>query len=144
MVAIFHELKRVLKPTGTCWLNLGDSYAGGGRGSGYSEKQDSNKGTVGMPESIVAPGFKAKDLIGIPWRVAFALQSDGWYLRQDIVWHKPNPMPESVKDRCTKSHEYIFLLTTARRLNRYYLGIELNPEYIKLINERLKELVLGI
>lgn len=111
LVEVFREVKRVLKKKGTLWLNLGDSYCGGGRGSGYNEKQDSNRGTVGMPKSVVPNGLKSKDLIGIPWRVAFALQADGWYLRQDIIWHKPNPMPESVTDRCTKSHEYVFLLT---------------------------------
>lgn len=88
MVKVFHEVKRVLRDDGTLWLNIGDSYARGG-----------------------TPGCKPKDMIGIPWRVAFALQSDGWYLRQDIIWSKPNVMPESVTDRCTKSHEYIFLLS---------------------------------
>ena len=92
MVEVFREVWRVLKPTGTAWLNLGDSYVG--------------------------TGHKAKDLVGIPWRVAFALQTDGWYLRSDIIWSKPNPMPESVKDRPTKAHEYIFLLTKSK--NYYY------------------------
>ena len=91
MVAVFREVWRVLRDDGTVWLNIGDSYAGGG---------------MKIPE-----GLKQKDLVGIPWRVALALQADGWYLRQDIIWHKPNPMPESVSDRCTKSHEYVFLLT---------------------------------
>ena len=111
MVDIFREIKRVLKKEGTLWLNLGDSYAAGGNGGGTA-KQDSNRGTLalkGKPKKA-PPGLKPKDLVGIPWRVAFALQADGWYLRQDIIWHKPNPMPESVTDRCTKSHEYIFLL----------------------------------
>lgn len=88
LVDVFHEVKRVLKNDGTLWLNIGDSYCGTGD-----------------------KGYKHKDLIGIPWMLAFALRADGWYLRQDIIWHKPNPMPESVKDRCTKSHEYIFLLS---------------------------------
>jgi DNA modification methylase len=121
IVDIFREVRRVLKKSGTLWLNLGDSYSGGGRGSGYSEKQDSNRGTVGMPRSIVADGLKPKDLVGIPWRVAFALQADGWWLRQDIIWAKPNPMPESVTDRCTKSHEYIFLLSKS---DHYYFDSE--------------------
>lgn len=93
LVVIFREVRRVLKSTGTLWLVLGDSYAG----SAQKHKTGS--------------GLAPKQLFGIPWRVALALQADGWYLRQDIIWHKPNPMPESVTDRCTKSHEYIFLLS---------------------------------
>jgi len=124
VVEIFTECWRVLRDDGTLWLNLGDSYAGGGRGSGYSEKQDSNRGTVGMPKSIIPDGLKSKDLCGIPWRVAFALQADGWYLRQDIIWHKPNPMPESVTDRCTKSHEYIFLMTKSQKYFYDYEAIK--------------------
>jgi DNA modification methylase len=120
MVEVFREVKRVLRPDGTLWVNLGDSYAGGG---GFSPNSPSNlngskqvtskgsiRGAVGVPN-----GLKTKDLIGIPWMVAFALRNDGWYLRQDIVWHKPNPMPESVTDRCTKAHEYLFLLTKSER-----------------------------
>jgi DNA modification methylase len=117
MVAVCKEVKRVLRADGTLWLNLGDSYAGGGRGSGYSDKQDSNGGTVGMPPSIIPTGCKPKDLVGIPWMVAVALRADGWYLRQDIIWAKPNPMPESVTDRCTKSHEHVFLLSIS---SKYY------------------------
>lgn len=132
LVQIFREVHRVLKEDGVLFLNLGDSYVGGGRGSGYSEKQDSNRGTVGMPKSIVPNGLKPKDLVGIPWRVAFALQADGWYLRQDIIWHKPNPMPESVRDRCTKAHEYIFLLTKAPR---YYYNADAIREPIKESND---------
>ena len=100
MVEVFQQIKRVLKHDGTVWLNLGDSYAGGS--GGYNPKYEKNI-------------LKPKDLVGIPWRVTFALQADGWYLRQDIIWHKPNPMPESITDRCTKSHEYIFLLTKSAR-----------------------------
>ena len=119
LVSIFRELKRVLKPTGTFWLNVGDSYAGGqGRwGGGVSNittKQSSNNGSLSQIPSTHKwehETIKSKDLIGIPWMLAFALRSDGWYLRQDIVWAKTNAMPESVTDRCTKSHEYIFLLT---------------------------------
>lgn len=112
MVEVFKEVKRVLRDDGTLWLNLGDSYA-----HQCSKKQSSSVGARGQADSgsrgkhYLASGFKNKDLVGIPWRVAFALQKDGWYLRQDIIWHKPNPMPESVKDRCTKAHEYIFLLS---------------------------------
>jgi len=126
LVEIFREVNRVLKKDGTCWLNLGDSYAGSGcgrNGNGEigvlnSAKQRSNKGAnIGNLHGITktGEGLKPKDLIGIPWMVAFALRADGWYLRQDIIWHKPNPMPESVTDRCTKSHEYIFLLAKSQR-----------------------------
>ena len=129
LVAVFREVRRVLRDDGTLWLNLGDSYAGSGKGGNPEEgKQSTNKGsqTIGVlygtgmtaREAAVTnvtrktfDGIKAKDLIGIPWRVAFALQADGWYLRQDIIWSKPNPMPESVRDRCTKAHEYLFLLS---------------------------------
>jgi DNA modification methylase len=118
MVAVFAEVRRVLKPSGTCWLNLGDSYAANWRGGGpdtASDKQLSNRGTVDFMGRSPASGLKPKDLVGIPWRVAFALQADGWYLRSDIIWSKPNPMPESVTDRPTKSHEYLFLLTKSAK-----------------------------
>jgi DNA modification methylase len=140
MVEVFREVRRVLREDGTLWLNLGDSYAGSGRGNGSEgSKQRTNTGSLieptnrgstlaaGLHEAVrqdggighawVKPpqGLKAKDLIGIPWRVAFALQADGWYLRQDIIWSKPNPMPESVRDRCTKAHEYLFLLSKGPR-----------------------------
>ncbi|MCA9251625.1 MAG: site-specific DNA-methyltransferase [Phycisphaerales bacterium] len=118
MVELFREVRRVLRDDGTLWLNLGDSYCGGGRGGNPEDspfrKQATNSGSL-VPPSPIPQGLKPKDLIGIPWRVAFALQSDGWYLRQDIIWHKPNPMPESVTDRCTKAHEYIFLLSKSAR-----------------------------
>lgn len=120
LVSVFREAKRVLRKDGTLWLNLGDTYAGGGRGCD-TPKQQSNRGTQNMPKSIIPSGLKSKDLMGIPWRVAFALQADGWYLRQDIIWHKPNPMPESVTDRCTKSHEYVFLLAKSPK---YYFDNE--------------------
>jgi DNA modification methylase len=120
MVALFREVWRVLADDGTLWLNLGDSYAGSGKGGQSAEKRSegwqpeyANKGAT--------YGLKPKDLIGIPWRVAFALQADGWWLRQDIIWAKPNPMPESVTDRCTKSHEYLFLLSKGAR---YYCNME--------------------
>jgi len=117
MVEVFREVRRVLREDGTVFLNLGDSYAGGGRGFGYGGKQDTNKGCENMPKSIVPDNLKPKDLCGIPWRVAFALQADGWWLRSAIVWAKPNPMPESVTDRPTSSYEFVFLLT---RSARYY------------------------
>ena len=120
LVNVFREVRRILQKDGTVWINLGDSYAG-------NNSQASNNGRAGYGtprERIVnrtGENLKPKDLIGIPWRVAFALQADGWWLRQDIIWHKPNPMPESVTDRCTKSHEYIFLLTKSER---YYYDAE--------------------
>lgn len=116
---VFREVRRVLRKDGTLWLNLGDSYAGGGRGNGSPEcKQRTNVGS--LPDHLrnfshQVQGLKNKDLVGIPWLCAFALRADGWYLRQDIIWHKPNPMPESVTDRCTKAHEYIFLLTKSAK-----------------------------
>jgi DNA modification methylase len=115
MVEVFCQVRRVLKTDGTLWLNLGDSYASASKGSGGpSEKQLSNAGSFHESRKLNHE-LKDKDLCGIPWRVAFALQADGWYLRSDIIWHKPNPMPESVTDRPTKSHEYIFLLTKSER-----------------------------
>ena len=131
LVAVFREVRRVLRDDGTLWLNLGDSYASSG---GVSQPQPDASGGVGNKKlgtrgrqgssasyggfnrpSTVGDNLKPKDLIGIPWRVAFALLADGWFLRQDIIWHKPNPMPESVKDRCTKAHEYLFLLSKQAR-----------------------------
>jgi DNA modification methylase len=115
MVEVFREVKRVLRDDGTLWLNLGDSYAGsGGAGNqfGQLDKGLAKYKQGGKPKDI---GLKPKDLIGIPWMVAFALRADGWYLRQDIIWHKPNPMPESVTDRCTKAHEYIFLFSKSQK-----------------------------
>lgn len=131
LVDVFREVRRVLADDGTLWLNLGDSYAAA-RGGTYQPAETLAGGTSGRMDdgSIVnrgrtenyspsrnatAIGLKHKDLVGIPWRVAFALQADGWWLRQDIIWAKPNPMPESVTDRCTKAHEYLFLLTKSAR-----------------------------
>ena len=119
LVEVFECVRELLADDGVLWLNLGDSYAGGGQNSGstaadLTAKQRSNAGC--RYERLAVPaGLKPKDLIGIPWRVALALQAAGWYLRQDIIWHKPNPMPESVTDRCTKAHEYLFLLTKTSR-----------------------------
>ena len=110
LVKVFREVKRVLRDDGTVWLNLGDSYSSGGRNTTTNQTLRGDK-DYGVTRPKPSKGIKPKDLIGIPWRVALALQQDGWYLRQDIIWHKPNPMPESVKDRCTKAHEYIFLLS---------------------------------
>lgn len=119
LVDVFREVRRVLKDDGTVWLNLGDSYAGSGRGFGGKNK-GKNVACDNIPKRLCAnipTGLKAKDLIGVPWRVAFALQADGWYLRSDIIWNKPSVMPESVTDRPTRSHEHIFLLTKS---SRYY------------------------
>src|SRR3990167_2098377 len=115
LVEIFKEVKRALKKEGTLWLNLGDTYATSKSGNtqelaGKQELLHSMKFQKKSPSNL-----KPKDLVGIPWRAAFALQADGWYLRQDIIWHKSNPMPESVTDRCTKAHEYIFLLTKSQK-----------------------------
>ena len=150
MVVVFREVRRVLRDDGTVWINLGDSYAQkGGRqvsdeeyekkreraeltgcnvgGWGASKKR--GQGASGRAANTAVNGLKPKDLVGIPWMVAFALRADGWYLRQDIIWHKSNPMPESVTDRCTKAHEYIFLLSKSRK---YYYD-----------NESIKEAVTG-
>ena len=129
LVDVCRDLRRVLKPEGTFWLNLGDSYAANTKGSGGAGKSTlgPNRDLQNIQFQKYAPrkfelgSLKPKDLIGIPWRVALALQADGWYLRQDIIWHKPNPMPESVRDRCTKAHEYIFLLSKSER---YYYDHE--------------------
>lgn len=122
LVGILAEARRVLRSDGTLWLNLGDSYAGGTTGRNDSGRDIGGRGgnykgeTPGKPMARAVPlGIKPKDLVGIPWRVAFALQADGWWLRSDVIWHKPNPMPESVTDRPTCAHEYVFLLTKAAR-----------------------------
>jgi DNA modification methylase len=122
MVAVFREVRRVLRDDGTLWLNLGDSYANDGKWGGHTGgKHVSALHCSPIGRNKRYTGLKPKDLIGIPWRVAFALQEDGWYLRQDIIWSKPNPMPESVTDRCTKAHEYIFMLSKSAR---YFYDIE--------------------
>lgn len=113
LVRVFRGVRRALRDDGTLWLNLGDSYTGCPN-SGGSGKQDTAYRAIALPTKRGA-GLKSKDLIGIPWRVAFALQADGWYLRSDIIWHKPNPMPESVTDRPTRAHEYVFLLAKSAR-----------------------------
>ena len=157
LVAIFNEFKRVLRDDGTLWLNLGDSYASSGiqnpgghkglsaakeryDGIPRNEKNDTRmNGSLGKVRRFLPAELKAKNLIGIPWRVAFALQADGWYLRQDIIWHKPNPMPESVTDRCTKAHEYIFLLSKSPK---YYFDNkaikEPSTEYKRLLSGPVK------
>jgi len=113
MVDVFREVRRVLRDDGSVWLNLGDSYTSGGRT--WRESDAKNSARAMDQRADTPPGLKPKDLVGIPWRVAFALQADGWYLRSDIIWAKPNPMPESVTDRPTKAHEYLFLLSKSAR-----------------------------
>lgn len=144
LVDVFREVRRVLRKDGTAWVNMGDSYAGSGKGGNpdAGTKQGTNAGsqsvgvlygltnidkeaerarTKAINAAIGTEGYKPKDLMGMPWRLAFALQEDGWYLRQDIIWSKPNPMPESVTDRCTKAHEYLFLLSKS---SSYYYDQE--------------------
>lgn len=132
MVEVFREVRRVLRPDGTLWLNIGDSYASGMSSDARTPEQRSSSSTLGPKRNGLGGsnaahvsvsfsprerdhGLKPKDICGIPWRLAFALQADGWWLRQDIIWAKPNPMPESVTDRCTKAHEYLFLLAKSER-----------------------------
>ncbi len=127
LVEVFAEIRRILKPQGTIWVNLGDSYNGSGKASSgggtgpNSLLQKNSLGSLQITTPTKVEGLKPKDLIRVPWMVAFALRTDGWYLRQDIIWHKPNPMPESMTDRCTKAHEYIFLLS---KNNKYYFDNE--------------------
>jgi len=139
MAAVFREVRRVLRDDGTLWLNLGDSYANNGNadtskvgGFTGARIRSGAKGIMDSRPRAIPAGLKQKDLIGIPWRVAFALQSDGWYLRQDIIWSKPNPMPESVTDRCTKAHEYMFLLSKSAR---YFYDAEAIAE--PFVDERM-------
>ena len=137
LVEVFREVRRVLRNDGTVWLNMGDTYAsiaGGYAPDGSAGKHDmvsqAKRGAVRRGVRRSPPiGLKQKDLMGIPWRLAFALQDDGWYLRQDIIWHKPNPMPESTRDRCTKSHEYLFLLSKSPR---YYYDQDAIKEPVAL------------
>jgi len=142
IVAVFREVKRVLRDDGTIWLVLGDTYAGSGKGQWEHDKgqKESYVATKDSPQCKIPKipeGMKHKDLVGIPWMVAFALRADGWYLRQDIIWSKPSCMPESVKDRCTGSHEYIFLLSKSRN---YYFDAdaikEISISYDKNIRDR--------
>lgn len=131
LTEIFREVRRILKSNGTLWLNIGDSYAGSGKGK--KDTHTTNKENKGSKNNSALQGnfrsaeIKPKDLIGIPWLLAFSLRADGWYLRQDIIWQKTNAMPESVKDRCTRSHEYIFLLSKSRK---YYYDSEAISEPI--------------
>jgi DNA modification methylase len=150
MTDVFREVRRVLRKDGTCWVNMGDCYATGagkvgdhpGGGTQGERWKDSNqdpkrssprpRGPMTQPNRMPQTGLKPKDLVGMPWRLAFALQDDGWYLRQDIIWHKPSPMPESVRDRCTKAHEYLFLLAKSER---YYFDQNAILEPISSVND---------
>ena len=136
MVEVFACVWDILEDDGTLWLNIGDSYSGSGKGvAGNLGKKHDERNMEGKHSKIIPEGTKAKDLIGIPWRLAFALQDFGWYLRQDIIWHKPNPMPESVKDRCTKAHEYIFLLT---KKPTYYFDHDAIRENVAVQNDKTR------
>ena len=129
LVNVFREVRRVLKDDGTLWLNIGDSYCGTGNKGNYKDpKYPNGRNGQSIAKNRKIDGIKSKDLIGIPWMLAFALRDDGWYLRQDIIWHKPNPMPESVRDRCTKSHEYIFLFS---KKPKYYFDSDAIRENAK-------------
>lgn len=140
IVEVFREVKRVLKDDGTLWLNIGDSYSGSGKGrmgDGTSNATGKQATSIGTTEGILIKtqvSMPPKNLIGIPWMVAFALRADGWYLRQDIIWSKPNPMPESVTDRCTKSHEYIFLLSKSS--NYYYDAAAIKEDSVCAAEQR--------
>lgn len=134
LVAIFNELRRVLRDDGTLWLNIGDGYTSGNRGYRASDKKNPARAMAVRPDT--PEGLKPKDLQGIPWRLAFALQDDGWYLRSDIVWHKPNAMPESVKDRPTRAHEYLFMLTKSERYYYDYEAVKETGSNGKLRNRR--------
>ncbi|MCI8439851.1 MAG: site-specific DNA-methyltransferase [Oscillospiraceae bacterium] len=124
LVSVFAEAKRILRDDGVFWLNIGDGYTSGNRGYRAPDKKNPARAMSVRPDT--PEGLKSKDLLGIPWRLALALQADGWYLRSDIVWNKPNAMPESVKDRPTRSHEYVFMLTKNERYYYDYQAIKEN------------------
>lgn len=139
LVEVFREVRRVLRPDGTLWVNMGDTLCGGGRGGSIGESmQKTNHGSLRLNRQTPPSGLKTKDLMGIPWMLAFALRADGWYLRSDIVWQKPNGMPESVRDRPSKSHEYVFLLT--KRAN-YYYDADAIAEPLVTVEKRSKRVV---
>lgn len=139
LVAVFREVRRVLRDDGTLWVNIGDSYAGSGKGPAGNLGKSHNERDMSYTHlsGKVTDGCKPKDLIGIPWMLAFALRADGWYLRQDIIWAKPNPMPESVTDRCTKAHEYIFLLSKSQRY--YYNADAIKTQVADATIQRLSQ-----
>ena len=131
LVMVFRQVRRVLKDEGTLWLNLGDSYFNAPSGARDAERWPKQSANDHRPQKKMLPieGLKQKDLVGIPWMVAFALRADGWFLRQDIIWAKPNPMPESVTDRCTKSHEYIFLFSKSQKYFFDHTAIQEEANY---------------
>lgn len=145
LVKVFDEVKRVLKPTGTLWLNMGDSYAGSGKGAATHPRTNNqwmqgnnNKGSLDKTiHNFKSELIKPKDLIGVPWMLAFALRASGWYLRMDIIWNKTNPMPESVTDRPTKAHEYIFLLTKSAKY--FYDAEAIKTESIEPFNRSARK-----
>jgi site-specific DNA-methyltransferase (adenine-specific) len=122
LTQVFSELRRVLTPDGTLWLNIGDGYTSGNRGYRASDKKNPARAMTTRPPT--PDGLKPKDLIGIPWRLAFALQDEGWFLRSDVIWNKPNAMPESVKDRPVRSHEYLFMFTKSERYHYDYEAVQ--------------------
>ena len=149
LTEVFAECRRVLRSDGTLWLNIGDSYAGSNKGKGKKVRTGLQPDASNIGDIITTfntKGYKNKDIIGIPWLLAFALRDSGWYLRQDIIWHKPNPMPESVEDRCTKAHEYIFLLSKSPKYYFDYQAIMEPANYDgrkKMVREGSKRLSLG-
>jgi site-specific DNA-methyltransferase (cytosine-N4-specific) len=134
LTCVFAEAKRVLKSNGILWLNIGDGYTSGNRGWRAPDKKNPNRAMSLRPDN--PPGLKDKDLIGIPWRLAFALQENGWFLRSDIVWHKPNAMPESVKDRPTRSHEYVFMFTKSEQYMYHQENVRERAEDGSMRNRR--------
>jgi len=134
LLSVFSEVKRVLKDDGTLWLNIGDGYTSGNRGYRSADKKNPARAMAMRPDT--PDGLKPKDLLGIPWRLAFALQQDGWCLRSDIVWHKPNAMPESVKDRPTRAHEFLFLFSKSEQYYYNYQAIQERTDKGKLRNKR--------
>ena len=136
LVEVFRYVRLALRDDGTLWLNLGDSYAAGSRAFNSFRR---DRAHVAGPAVKTPPGYKTKDMVGIPWMVAFALRSDGWYLRSDIIWHKPNPMPESVTDRPTNSHEYLFLLAKSERYHYDHDAIKEPHSYNRWTNSRVSD-----
>lgn len=134
LTCVFNEVKRVLKNDGVLWLNVGDGYTSGNRGWRAPDKKNPNRAMSQRPDN--PPGLKDKDLLGVAWRLAFALQDNGWFLRSDIVWHKPNAMPESVKDRPTRAHEYVFMFTRAEQYKYFNEAIKERAEDGNMRNRR--------
>jgi site-specific DNA-methyltransferase (adenine-specific) len=126
LTGVFAQVRRILKRDGTLWLNIGDGYTSGNRGWRAPDKKNPNRAMSTRPDN--PPELKDKDLLGVPWRLAFALQADGWYLRSDVIWHKPNAMPESVKDRPTRSHEYLFMFSREESYRYYSESVQESAE----------------